>query len=92
MSNPIIETDLATVLREINVKLDGINEIKVNMLTGLNEIKLDVAKLDGKIETLNGRFEQLDKRVSSVEFTNRGVLIGLIVVIFGGFAKLFLMP
>ena len=93
MNNPVIETDLAEILKEI--KSD-----QKKLLEEVNDLKLGQAKIEGKIETLDEKLsgqikaldtkvEQLDKRVGNQEFTNRGVLIGLIVVILGGAAQLF---
>ena len=93
MTNPVIETDLAEILKEI--KSD-----QKKLLEEVNDLKLGQAKIEGKIEALNEKLsgqikaldtkvEQLDKRVGNQEFTNRGVLIGLIVVILGGAAKFF---
>ena len=110
MTNPIIETDIAEVLGQINHKLDTVGEC-------LNKLEVGQAKIEGKIESINEKLsgkiesvdeklsgkiesvdeklsgqikaldtkvEQLDKRISNSELTNRGVLIGLIVIILGG--------
>lgn len=126
MSNPIIQTDIAEVLGQINSKLDHVSD-------RLNKLEVGQAKIEGKIESINeklsgqiksideklsGKIEsvdeklsgqiksidekfsgqikaldtkvdQLDKRISNSELTNRGVLIGLVVIILGGAAKLF---
>ena len=126
MSNPIIQTDIAEVLGQINSKLDTVSD-------RLNKLEVGQAKIEGKIESINeklsgqiksideklsGKIEsvdeklsgqiksidekfsgqikaldtkvdQLDKRISNSELTNRGVLIGLVVIILGGAAKLF---
>lgn len=81
MSNPIIQTDIAEILVQINQKLDHLRE-------DVTDLKVGQAKIEGKIESLDTKVEQLDKRISNQEFTNRGVLIGLVVVILGGAAKL----
>ena len=82
MSNPIIETDLAEVLRQINQKLDKLS-------ADVTELKVGQAEIKGDIKALDTKVEQLDKRVGNQEFTSRGVLVGLIVVILGGAAKFF---
>ncbi|MEM9271882.1 MAG: hypothetical protein AAGA80_02800 [Cyanobacteria bacterium P01_F01_bin.143] len=46
-------------------------------------------KLSGQIKTLDPKVEQLDKQIANQEFTNRSVLVGLILVILGGAIKLF---
>ncbi|OKH20127.1 hypothetical protein NIES593_19740 [Hydrococcus rivularis NIES-593] len=77
MSNiPIqVTTDLNQVLAQINTKLDKIDE-------RLNKLEVGQARLEEKMDGLGKRFE-------SQEFISRGVLIGLIVAILGGLAKLF---
>jgi hypothetical protein len=77
MSNTPIQvtTDLNQVLAQINTKLDKIDE-------RLNKLEVGQARLEEKMDGLGKRFE-------SQEFISRGVLIGLIVAILGGLAKLF---
>ena len=82
MDNPVIQTDIADVLGQINQKLDKIDDRLGKLEVGQAEIRGDIKALDTKVD-------QLDKRVGNQEFTNRGVLIGLIVVILGGAAKFF---
>lgn len=104
MDNPVIQTDIADVLGQINQKLDKIDSRLTKLEVGQAEIKGDLKtvdeklsgqikavdeKLSGQIKALDTKVEQLDKRVGNQEFTNRGVLVGLIVVILGGAAKFF---
>ncbi|NJO98779.1 MAG: hypothetical protein HC764_24555 [Pleurocapsa sp. CRU_1_2] len=108
MTNPIIQTDIAEVLATINQKLDSIGErlVKVEIGQARIEGKIETvdeklsgkieavdAKLSGQVKSLDTKVDQLDKRISNSELTNRGILIGLVVIILGGAAKLFgLMP
>lgn len=86
MTNPIIETDLAEILGQINQKLDKLSE----EVTGLKtEMKVGFAEVKGEIKALDVQVEQLDKRITNSEFTNRGILIGIVVIILGGAAKIF---
>ncbi|MDJ0571010.1 MAG: hypothetical protein QNJ53_18445 [Pleurocapsa sp. MO_192.B19] len=93
MDNPVIQTDLAEVLGQINQKLDklttDVTELKVGQAEIKGGIKAVDEKLSGQIKALDTKVEQLDKRVGNQEFTNRGVLVGLIVVILGSAAKFF---
>jgi outer membrane murein-binding lipoprotein Lpp len=126
MDNPVIQTDLAQALGQINQKLDklsiDVTELKVGQveikgelkavdeklsgqikavderLSGQikavderlsGQIKVVDERLSGEIKTLGTKVEQLDKRIGNSEFTNRGILIGLIVVILDGAAKFF---
>jgi predicted nuclease with TOPRIM domain len=108
MSNIQIESDLKDILNKFdqkldklsdnfNHKLDSVNErlnkIEVSQATLDGKIEAVDQKLSGKIEALDTKVDQLDKRISNSELTNRGILIGLVVIILGGAAKLFgLMP
>ena len=82
MTNPVIQTDIADVLGQINQKLDKLTE-------DVTDLKVGQAEIKGEIKALDTKVEQLDKRVGNQEFTNRGILIGLVVIILGGAAKLF---
>jgi len=99
-----IETDLKEIQTEfkqefvkINQRLDRIDEnvtdLKVNQirmeerLSG--HINLLDERLSGQINLLDKKVSGLGKRLENQEFTNRGILIGLIVVVLGGAAKVF---
>jgi primosomal protein N'' len=99
-----IETDLKEILSEfkqefvkINQRLDKIDEtvtdLKVNQvrmeerLSG--QINLLDERLSGQITLLDEKVSGLGKRIENQEFTSRGILIGLIVVVLGGAAKVF---
>ncbi len=77
MSNTPIQvtTDLSQVLGRIEQKID-------NLQKDVTDLKVDMA-------TVKTKLEGLEKRMDNQEFISRGVLIGLIVAILGGFAKLF---
>jgi outer membrane murein-binding lipoprotein Lpp len=93
MTNPIIQTDIAEILRQINSKLDrlseDVTELKVSQAKIEGKIGAVDEKLSGQIKALDTKVEQLDKRISNSELTNRGILVGLVVIILGGAAKLF---
>lgn len=99
-----IETDLKEILTRIDTKLDKLSEDVTELKVGLTEVKGDIkaideklsgqiktldTKLSGQIKTLDTKVDRLDKRVGNQEFTNRGILVGLILVILGGAAKIF---
>lgn len=91
MSNIQLETDLAEILKEIKSDqkklLEEVNNLKLGQAKIEGKISAVDEKLSGQIKALDTKVEQLDKRVSNSEFTNRGILIGLVVVILGGAAK-----
>ena len=82
MNNPTIETDIAEILKELK---QGQKEI----LKEVSDIKVSLATTNGKVEALDGKLEQINTRVGNIEFSNRGILVGLILVVLGGAAKLF---
>ena len=53
------------------------------------QINLLDGRLSGQINLLDKKVSGLGKRLENQEFTNRGILIGLIVVVLGGAAKVF---
>ena len=93
MSNPIIQTDIADILKEIQSDqkeiLKEVNSIKLGQAKLEGKIEAVDEKLSGQIKALDTKVDQLDKRIGNSELTNRGVLIGLVVIILGGAAKLF---
>lgn len=82
MTNPIIQTDLTEILGDIKEEIKTISD-------RLNKIEVGQAEIKGEIKALDTKVEQLDKRVGNQEFTNRGILIGIVIVILGGVAKFF---
>jgi DNA anti-recombination protein RmuC len=99
-----IEQDLKEYLDRFEQKIDKLDEKFEQKLDKLEQ-KLDkldekfeqkIDKLDEKVDklsiemaTVKTKLDGLDKRMENQEFLSRGVLIGLIVAILGGFAKLF---
>jgi hypothetical protein len=81
MSNPIIETDIAVILKELQ---SGQKEI----LKEVTDIKVNLETVKGNIKALDTKVEQLDKRVANQEFLNRGVFIGLLLALLGGLVNL----
>jgi predicted nucleic acid-binding Zn-ribbon protein len=99
-----IETDLAKILEKIDSKIDKLDQkldSKIDKLdqkidkledkfearfTKIDEQLLSIEKSQAKLEE---KTEGLSKRMENQEFLSRGVLIGLIVAIAGGAAKLF---
>lgn len=77
-----IEQDLKDILGKIDQKLDGLQKDIVDLKIGQTEIK-------GEIKTLSERINGVDERVKNQDFISRGILVGLILAIFGGLAKLF---
>lgn len=91
-------------LDKLDRKLDDLQqdmgEVKISLAEQKKDIqcldeKIDntAKRLDEKIESTSERLEEkvdnLGKRLDNAEFINRGVLIGLVVAILGGAAKLF---
>ena len=88
-----IETDLKEILSEfkqefvkINQRLDKIDETVTDLK--VNQVRME-ERLSGQINLLDAKVSGLDKRIENQEFTSRGILIGLIVVVLGGAAKVF---
>jgi hypothetical protein len=59
------------------------------METSLNELKVSQAEIRGDIKALDEKVTGLGKRIENQEFTNRGILVAVIIALIGGAAKLF---
>ncbi|MCZ8247899.1 DUF4164 family protein [Microcystis sp. LE19-195.1E] len=79
---------------------DRLTKLEIGQAELKAELKGDIKVLDEKIEGLKGelkgdikvldeKVEGLTVRVAYQEFTNRGILIALVVAVLGGAAKLF---
>lgn len=72
--------------QKLNSKIDRVGQNLNNKIDKLvedvNDLKVSTVRLEEKVEGLN-------KRIDFQEFINRGILIGLIVTVIGGAAKLF---
>jgi peptidoglycan hydrolase CwlO-like protein len=93
MSNETVTYSLEAVLKEIkdsikevSHKADRIDERLTKLEIGQAELKGEIKALDERLST---KIDGLTARVAYQEFTNRGILIALVVAILGGAAKLF---
>jgi hypothetical protein len=86
MSNETVTYSLEAVLTRIESKIDKIDERLTKLEIGQAELK---GELKGDIKVLDEKIEGLTVRVGYQEFTNRGILIALVVAVLGGAAKLF---
>ncbi|MFM6061972.1 DUF4164 domain-containing protein [Microcystis sp.] len=97
MSNETVTYSLEAVLTRIEGKIDSlekrIDERFDKIEDRLTKVEIGQAELKGEIKALDERLstkiEGLTARVAYQEFTNRGILIALVVAILGGAAKLF---
>ncbi|MDJ0659734.1 MAG: hypothetical protein QNJ42_09615 [Crocosphaera sp.] len=79
------EQKLDTLQKDVNQKLDSfqrdVNQKLDTLQKDVTDLKVGQAKLEEKVEGLT-------KRLDYQEFINRGVVIGLIVALLGGLAKM----
>ncbi|MFM6372727.1 MAG: DUF4164 domain-containing protein [Microcystis panniformis] len=72
--------------KRMNERFDKVEDRLTKVEIGQAELK---AELKGDIKVLDEKIEGLTVRVGYQEFTNRGILIALVVAVLGGAAKLF---
>ena len=104
MSNETVTYSLEAVLTRIESKIDSLEKRMDERFDKVDErfdkvedrlTKLEIgqaelkAELKGDIKVLDEKIEGLTTRVGYQEFTNRGILIALVVAVLGGAAKLF---
>ena len=82
-----LDEKLSGQIKSVDEKLSGQIKSVDEKLSG--QIKSVDEKLSGQIKTLDAKVDQLDKRIANQEFNNRGILVGLILVMLGGLVKLF---
>ncbi len=81
-----IEGKIDSLQRDVNQKFDKIDERLTKVEIGQSELKGEIKALNERLTT---EIKGLTARVANQEFTNRGILIALVVAILGGAAKLF---
>ena len=81
-----ILTDIKQSINKLDVKLDKVTEDVGELKTHLVQVE---AELKGEIKVLDGKIDGISKRLDTQEFINRGVIVGLLLTILGGFIKLF---
>jgi septation ring formation regulator EzrA len=89
MSNETVTYSLETVLKEIKDSIKEVNQRFDKIDERLTKLEIGQADLKGDIKVLDEKIDGLTARVAYQEFTNRGILIALVVAILGGAAKLF---
>ena len=79
-------TNIEYDIKEILIRLDGrFDKLEVK----IDKIGEDITDLQVKVGVLSEKVEGITKRLDTQEFINRGVIIGLILAVLGGFAKVF---
>ncbi|ARI83160.1 DUF4164 domain-containing protein [Microcystis sp. LEGE 00066] len=88
-----IEGKIDSLEKRIDERFDKVDERFDKIEERLTKVEIGQVELKGEIKALDERLtteiKGLTARVAYQEFTNRGILIALIVVILGGAAKLF---
>jgi peptidoglycan hydrolase CwlO-like protein len=81
-----IESKIDSLEKKIDERFDKVEDRLIKLEIGQAELK---GELKGDIKVLDEKIEGLTVRVAYQEFTNRGILIALVVAVLGGAAKLF---
>ncbi|MCZ8116611.1 MAG: DUF4164 domain-containing protein [Microcystis sp. LE18-22.4A] len=74
---------------KVDERFDKVDERFDKVEDRLTKLEIGQADLKGDIKVLDEKVEGLTVRVAYQEFTNRGILIALVVAVLGGAAKLF---
>jgi ABC-type phosphate transport system auxiliary subunit len=78
-----IETELKDIFTKIDQRLDRMEQ-------SINDLKLGQAEIKGEIKNLETRVDGLSTRISNQEFLLRTIVGGLILIVLGGVARMFL--
>lgn len=88
-----IETDLKEVFAKLDQRFDRLEQRLDKIDSDITDLKINQVrmeeKLSGQINVLDEKVTGFGKRLENQEFTNRGILIALILSLIAGAAKLF---
>jgi predicted nuclease with TOPRIM domain len=91
----IIEVNIADVLLRLEAKMDKLEGKIDHLANELNEVKINGAKLDEKLNSVKSdaktNFDSLDKRLGNIEFVARSIAGGVIIALLLAFAR-YLFP
>ena len=80
-------------ITEVNQKIDKqsaeVNQRLTQLEIGQATLSGEIKTLDEKINTLDTKIDGISKRIDNQEIISRGVVIGLLVAVIGGLAKVF---
>jgi uncharacterized phage infection (PIP) family protein YhgE len=79
--------ELKGEIKVLDEKIDGVNKSLNEKIDGVNKSLNE--KIDGVNKSLGEKIDGIAKRVDTQEFINRGAIIGLLIALLGGFAKIF---
>jgi predicted nuclease with TOPRIM domain len=81
-----VSYSIADILGQINQKLEKIDERLTSLEVGQARLE---ERLSGEIKALDEKVDGIAKRLDYQEFINRGVIVGLILALLAGLAKIF---
>ncbi|MCU0536576.1 MAG: hemolytic enterotoxin [Hydrococcus sp. Prado102] len=99
-----IEAKIDRQYEQLNAKIDRQGEHLDGKIEKLDEkidklaeqfnerfsrLEVGQVKVEEKLISLEDKIKIQDKRLDSIEFVNRGIFVGLILAVLGGFAKIF---
>ena len=84
-----IDEKIDSLEKRMNDRFDKVDERFDKVDERLTKLEIGQADLKGDTKVLDEKIEGLTVRVAYQEFTNRGILIALVVAVLGGAAKLF---
>jgi uncharacterized protein (DUF849 family) len=76
-------------VKKMTIAQHDLKEIFTRLENKVDKIGEDVSGLTVKVEVLAEKVDGITKRLDTQEFINRGVIIGLILAVLGGIAKVF---
>lgn len=88
-----LDTKIDKLDGKIDKVAEDLNNFKTKVAEDFGALRSDMIRVEnslkGEIEVLVEKVDGISKRVDTQEFINRGVIIGLILAVLGGFAKVF---
>lgn len=86
-SSEQVNNRIDTLSKDVNIKMDklskDVNDRIDTLSKDVNNLRVDVANVKGKLTGVN-------KRLDSLDFTNRTIFVAIVTALMAGLVKLFL--
>jgi predicted RNase H-like nuclease (RuvC/YqgF family) len=87
--NQKIDKQSAEVNQKIDKQSAEVNQRLTQLEIGQATLSGEIKTLEEKINGLDNKIDGISKRIDNQEIISRGVVIGLLVAVIGGLAKIF---
>lgn len=84
-----LEASVKSSFDKLDAKIERLEGKFDKLEDKFDKLAEDVSNVKGEVKALEAKVDGIGKQIDTQEFINRGVIIGLILAVLGGFAKVF---